>query len=115
ITCPLFVWHRVRHRGGPLFTNLTVTGRHGLPFPLRAFTVAPVVPWMNRLPWFITLLITRQLTLFGPTPSRHGRATARARTDPRAQRRPGVIDLRSGGDALAPARRQPPRPAGYQP
>ncbi|MEZ5319733.1 MAG: glycosyltransferase [Vicinamibacterales bacterium] len=107
IASPCFVWHRVRHAGGPLFTDVVVTGRHGLPFALRTFTVAPAARWMRRLPWFITLLKTRQLALFGPAPSPYDSAARVARTDPRARRRPGVFDLRDEGRGLAPA---PPRP-----
>lgn len=107
IAAPLFLWHRALHFGGPLFTDIAVTGLHGLPFPLRIFTVAPA-RWMARLPWFITLLKTRQLTLFGPAPSPHDGTVAMARSDPRAQRRPGVFGFRDGSRALAPEHQQPP-------
>ena len=115
ITAPLFLLHRVQHAGRPLFTDLAVTGRHGLPFPLRTFTVTPAGRWMRRLPWFITLLTTRQLALFGPAPSPHDGVAAIARSDPRAQRRPGVFDLRNESRALVPAHRQPPPPAAHRP
>ena len=112
---PLFLWHRLRHPRGPLFTDVLVAGRHGQPFVLCTFTVEPERPWMRRLPWLVTLLTTRHLTLVGPAPVPHAEAAALARTDPRAQRRPGVFDVRAGSRGLSPVSPPPPPGQAHRP
>lgn len=115
VGAPLLLGHRLRHSAGPLFTDISVTGRHGLPFLLRTFTVEPTSGWMRRLPWFITLLVTRHLTLFGPVPSPHQSAVTVARTDPRVRRRPGIFAVRNGRGESAPAPPPPRLPEAHRP
>lgn len=98
VAMPVFAARRLRYRHGPLLVERTMTGRHGLPFPLWTFSVEPAGRLLQRLPWFLTLLSSRQLTLFGPPPVPYDATAPLARSDPRAQRRPGVIALRRGGE-----------------
>jgi glycosyltransferase involved in cell wall biosynthesis len=111
LTSPYFLWKRVRRPAMPMFAKLTVSGRHGMPLVLTRFAVEPKAPWLRRLPWFLTLLTTRQLALFGPTPEPHDPAHRRARTDPAVRRRPGVICFRAKLASAEPARQPPPSQA----
>lgn len=108
LTSPYFLWKRLRQPRSPLFADVTVDGRHGIPFSLRRFAVEPKSKWLGRLPWFVTLLTTRQLGLFGPSPVPHNPALSRARTDPEVRKRPGVFSVGSRRSPIAPGH-QPPR------
>lgn len=112
---PFVAWHALRHGRGPVFSQLVVKGARDVPFPLTIFAVAPASRWLRRLPWFVTLLTTRQLTLFGPSPVPDGPSVAVARSDPQARQRPGVFDLSPGTRVFARARPQPPPPPARQP
>ncbi len=83
-----------RARRGPLLTARVVAGRHGQPFRLWTLTNGPDRSGWRRLPWFLTLLQDRRLTLFGPPPLPWDPERPMARSDPRVRSRPGIIGAR---------------------